>query len=206
MQKKRFLYSWARVICTPLFKLLYRYRYTNKDNIPQSGAYIICSNHISYSDPLLLGIGQKREIRYMAKSELFRNRFFARLITGLGAFPVQRGAHDNAVFDTADSILENGEVLGIFPEGTRSKTGELLRMRSGAALIAAQMQVPVVPACITPKGGKLKFFNPTKISYAPPITPQELGLQRETQTAPQLRAATRKIAQAIARLRENDKF
>ncbi len=87
MRKKRFLYSLARVICTPLFKLLYRYRYTNKDNIPQSGAYIICSNHISYSDPLLLGIGQKREIRYMAKSELFATAFLPGSLRAWVHFP-----------------------------------------------------------------------------------------------------------------------
>ena len=202
-KKKRFLYSVARVVCPPLFKLLYRYIITNGNSLPKTGPCIICSNHLSYADPILVGIGQPREIRFMAKSELFKNKFFAWLITSMGAFPVQRGNAADTGFDSAESIIKNGEILGIFPEGTRSKTGELLRIRSGAAMLAAQLQVPVLPMCITPKGGKIKFFNPTKITYGKLLSPEELGVTGEK---PNLRNASRIISKAIEDIRERDKF
>lgn len=206
MEQKKWLYSFGRAVCTPLMKVLYRYRFTGRNNLPETGAYIICANHQSFADPVLLGIGQKRIIRYMAKEQLFKHKFLGKLISMLGAFPVMRESHDNAqAFATADSVLESGGVLGIFPEGTRSKTGELLRMRSGAALIAAQMMVPVVPACITAKGGKMKVFNTTKITYGDPITPEQLGLTENAQ-GHQIRAASRVISDAIANIREQDKF
>lgn len=206
MPKKKWLYGFGRAVCMPVLKLLYRYRFTNKDNLPETGSYIICANHQSYADPVLIGIGQKRQIRYMAKDQLFRHKLLGRLISALGAFPVMRDSHDNAqAFETADSVLEDGGILGIFPEGTRSKTGELLRMRSGAALIAAQMMVPVVPACITAKGGKMKLFNPVKITYGDPITPEQLGLTENAQ-GHQIRNASRVIADAITKIREQDKF
>lgn len=201
-QKKYWIYTIGRLAVIPIFKLLYFSEYKNKKNLPE-GACIICSNHLSNSDPLLVGIGQKRQIRFMAKEELFENKFLKAVISATGAFPVTRGHAEEKGLSNAETVLKDGEVLGIFPEGTRSKTGELLRMRSGAALLAASNKVPVLPMCITPKGGKMKIFNKVKITYGELLTLEDLGITGEK---PNYKNASRVISNAIAELREQDKF
>lgn len=204
-EKSPFIYKLARGICMPLFKLLYRYEITNRNNIPPTGGYVLACNHQSYSDPVLVSVGQKRMVYFMAKSELFRNKFFSALIRSLGAFPVHRGGKgDTGAINNAEMILEEGKVLGIFPEGTRSLSGELLKMRAGAVMIAYQSGVPVVPACITGKGGRVKLFNKVKITYGDPLTCEQLGIK--TGSGKELREATRILSEKIAQIREHDRF
>lgn len=204
-EKRPFIHKLARVVCTPLFKLLYRYEITNRNNIPPTGGYVLACNHQSYSDPVLVSIGQKRMVYFMAKSELFRNKFFSSLIQSLGAFPVHRGGKgDSGAINNAETLLAEGKVLGIFPEGTRSLNGELLKMRAGAVMIAYQSGVPIVPACITGKGGKIRLFNKVKITYGDPLTCEQLGIK--TGSGKELREATRILSEKIAQIREHDRF
>lgn len=200
--KRSPLYVIGRILLLPIFKLLFFYQVEGRHNIPKDGAYIICSNHLSNFDPVLLGVTQKRQIFYMAKEELFRNRFLAAVFRGLGAFPVRRGAGDGKAINEAEDIVKDGKLLGIFIEGTRSKTGEFLRPKSGAAIVAQQMNVPVIPVCITPKNKKIKVFQKVKISWGKPMTPQELGLEKGS--GEEYRNASRKIMSEIKNLREND--
>lgn len=204
-EKKPFIFKLARMVCTPIFKLLYRYEITNRNNIPPQGAYVLACNHQSYTDPVLLNIGQKRMINFMAKEELFRNKFFAALIRSLGAFPVHRGGTgDQTAINNAQKLLSDGRVLGIFPEGKRSTTGELLKLRAGAVMLAFQCGVPIVPACITAKGGRIKMFNKVKITYGDPISSEELGIT--TGSGKELREATKMLAEKISAIREKDRF
>ena len=196
------LYFIGRCILIPIYKLMFFYKVNGKKNVPQEGAYIICSNHLSNFDPVLLGVTQKRQIYYMAKEELFHNRFLASLIRTLGAFPVTRGAGDGKAINEADNVVRDGKLLGIFIEGTRSKTGEFLRPKAGAAIVAHQMNVPVIPVCITPKNKKVKVFRKVTISWGNPMTPQELGL--ENGIGEEYRNASRRIMSEIQKLREND--
>lgn len=200
--KRNPLYVVGRIIVIPIFKLLFFYKVNGKKNLPSEGAYIVCSNHLSNFDPVLLALTQKRQIFYMAKAELFKNKILSKLIRTLGAFPVTRGAGDGKAINEAEHIINDGKLLGIFIEGTRSKTGEFLRPKSGASIISYQMNVPVIPVCITPKNKKVKIFNKVTISWGKPITPQELGLNEGTGEA--YRNASRKIMSEIAALREND--
>ncbi len=195
-------YRFGRGLLMPFYKLLFWYKINGRENVPNDGAYIVCSNHLSNNDPVLLGLAMKRQIFYMAKAELFRNPIAGWVIRHLGAFPVNRGAGDGKAINEAEQIVKDGKLLGIFIEGTRSKTGEFLRPKSGASIIAHQMNVPVIPVCITPKNKKIRVFQPVKISIGKPITPKELGLDKG---APEeYRNSSRKIMAEIKKLREND--
>ncbi len=201
--KRSPLYNIGKVLVPPIFKLFFRYHVNHKNSLPREGGYIICCNHISLKDPVFLALGQKRQIFFMAKEELFHNKFVSAVIRSLGAFPVHRGSGDTQAINNAEVLLQNENVLGIFIEGTRSKTGELLRPKSGAAMLAFQTQKPVVPACISCKGGKMpKLFRKVTISYSDPISPEELGLKEGT--ALEFRNASRKIMDIIRTMREKD--
>lgn len=203
MGQSKALYAVGRVVCTPIFKALYRYKVINKDAIPKDGkGYLIACNHLSYSDPVLLGLSQKRPTFFMAKSELFKNKFFAWLIRSLGAFPVERGAGDGKAINTGEELLQQGNLVTIFIEGGRSKTGELMRPRSGAALVALQTGTPVVPACITVVGNPKHTFAKRVIHIGEPITVEELGLT--TGDRRELKNASEKIMSKIREFREQD--
>lgn len=203
MGQSKVLYTIGRGVCTPIFKVLYRYKFINRNSIPKEGAYILACNHLSNSDPVLLGIGQKRRLFFMAKVELFKNKFFGALIRGLGAFPVERGAGDGKAIKTGEDLIKEGNVMTIFIEGGRTKTGDLMRPRSGCALVAQQMQVPVIPACITVVGNPKYIFAKRVIHYGEPLTPQQLGLTVDGDRR-QLKNASNMIMDEIRKMREHD--
>lgn len=203
MAQSKFLYTIGRGVCCPIMKIFYRYKFVNKNNLPEKGGFILASNHMSFSDPVLLGLGQKRRLFFMAKIELFKNKFFGALIRALGAFPVERGAGDNKAIKTGEDLIKDGEVMTIFIEGGRTKTGELMRPRSGCALVAQQMQVPVIPACITVIGNPKHTFSKRVIHFGEPLTPEQLGLTPDGGRK-ELRNASNKIMDEIKKMREKD--
>lgn len=149
-----------------LLSLIYRVEIEGKEYIPTEGKGIVCSNHFSLLDPVLIGTFLPRKINYMAKEELFSNKLFATILTKLGVFPVKRGGADISAIKTALKVLKDDEVLGIFPEGTRSKAGEVLEAKPGLAMIAIRSQSPIVPAAII---GNYKPFSKVKIKIGKPI-------------------------------------
>lgn len=203
MKTSTSLYYIGKVLCYPILKLLYRFKVINKQAIPQDGkGYLIACNHISNSDPILVGISQKRKTYFMAKAELFKNKFFGAIIRKVGAFPVERGAGDGKAISTGEEILEEGSLLTIFIEGGRSKTGELMRPRSGAALVALQSGASVIPACITVIGNPKHLFSKRVIHFGEPISVEELGLV--TGDRRELKHASEKIMGKIKEFREQD--
>jgi len=142
------LYSVVKKILYCFFKLFFRYTVIGAEHIPKSGGVIIAANHISLWDPPTLGTAAGRDVHFMAKEELFSIPVFKNLITGLHAFPVRRGAADRAAIRYAINLLKDGKILGAFPEGTRSQTGELGEPEQGIAMIAIKAGVPIVPAAI----------------------------------------------------------
>lgn len=204
MGQSKVLYRVGQAVCRPIMKLFYRYKFINNNSIPHEGAYIIASNHMSFSDPVLLGLGQRRRLFFMAKQELFSNKFFAGLIRALGAFPVERGAGDGKAIKTGEDLIKEGNVMTIFIEGGRTKTGEFMRPRSGCALVAQQMQVPVIPACITITGNPKHRFAKRVIHFGEPLTPEMLGLTPDGDRR-QLKNATNMIMDEIKKMREQDR-
>ena len=204
MGQSKVLYRVGQAVCRPIMKLFYRYKFINNNSIPHEGAYIIASNHMSFSDPVLLGLGQRRRLFFMAKQELFKNKFFAGLIRALGAFPVERGAGDGKAIKTGEDLIKEGNVMTIFIEGGRTKAGEFMRPRSGCALVAQQMQVPVIPVCITITGNPKYRFAKRVIHFGDPLTPQQLGLTPDGDRR-QLKNATNMIMDEIKKMREQDR-
>jgi 1-acyl-sn-glycerol-3-phosphate acyltransferase/cytidylate kinase len=162
------MYYVGRVILWIVMHIAFNLHFEGRENIPKDRTVIFTSNHRSNCDPPLVGLGIKQRCSFMAKEELFKNKFFAAIIRSLGAFPVSRGKGDMTVIDTAVSRLENGEELIIFPEGTRSKDGKVHRGKTGASLIAAKSGADIVPVGVV-FGEKLKFRCRITVKYGKPI-------------------------------------
>lgn len=149
-----------------IFSLVFRWQVIGRDHIPKEGPVILCANHISLWDPPLLGSGIERQVFFMAKEELFRIPLISFLITKFGAFPVKRGAGDRAAIRSTLKLLEEGKIFGIFPEGTRSKNGEIGEGMTGVAMFALKSQAQVIPVAII---GPYRLFHRVKIVYGKPI-------------------------------------
>ncbi|MBO6264680.1 MAG: 1-acyl-sn-glycerol-3-phosphate acyltransferase [Acidaminococcaceae bacterium] len=142
------LYGFCEIIFPWIFKIWLRWEVFGRENIPAEGPVVIAANHLSLLDPPVLGAAATRKVHFMAKSELFKPVWFGALIRKLGAFPVRRGAMDRDAIKTGLTILKENKVLAVFPEGTRSKTGELGRAGGGAFMMAVKCKAKIVPAYI----------------------------------------------------------
>lgn len=165
-------YKFFRALCRIWFSLIFRTKVIGVENIPKDGAFILAANHVSNWDPPFLGTFIDREVCYMGKEELFKNPIMAAACRGLHVFPVKRGAADKTAIKTAIKILKDGKCLGIFPEGTRSKTGKLGKAEAGVSLIAAMTKAPIIPAAIinTEKiFSREKFLPSLTVVYGTPI-------------------------------------
>lgn len=197
------IYNTVLTLLWPVFKLLYRFDVEGGENIPRDGKCIICPNHTSNADPILLGLSNGRKLFFMAKVELFKNKFMASILKFFGAFPVDRGNSDTTAIKTATQVLENNEPLVIFIEGTRSKTGELLRPKSGAAMLALKTNTPIIPVFIGPQGGgRVKILKKIQVRIGFPLDPNILGL--ETGAPKEFRNASRTVMEKIKELRGKD--
>ena len=142
------LYGFLQYFFRLIFYTLFRTRVYGRENIPAEGAVILAANHASNIDPPLMASLIERPVSYMAKIELFENPIFGAAIRRCHAFPVKRGESDRGAIKAAVTVLKEGRVLGLFPEGTRSKTGQLQKAEAGVALIAAMTGAPIVPVAI----------------------------------------------------------
>lgn len=165
----------VRLIITVFFSLFYRVQIIGKENVPTKGAAVLCSNHIGEMDMFFIGYRLKRLVRYMAKEELFKIPLLSPFIKWLGAFPVRRGRADVEAVKTALNLLENGHIVGIFPEGTRmkKKEGKAVRVKPGVAMLAQKTGAPILPVAVH---GKYRPFSKIKIVFGKPFT---LDLERD---------------------------
>jgi 1-acyl-sn-glycerol-3-phosphate acyltransferase len=145
------------------------------ENVPPTGGVLLVSNHQSYLDPVLLAVWLKRPMSYLAKSELFRNPAFAWLIRALNAFPLRQGKGDKGAIEETIRRLQQGHLLAVFPEGTRSEDGELQPIQRGVALVVRRANVPIIPVVLDgsfqawPKGSKMFHTYPIAVMYGPAL-------------------------------------
>jgi len=161
------LYSLAKGLFKIILILLYKINIEGEENIPQENGIVVCSNHYHWLDPIVVACFLNRKVHFMAKKELFNNKFFGGLLKKVHAFPVNRGAADITAIKTALRIVKSQKVLGIFPEGTRVKTGEIGNVEPGIAMIAIKGQVQVLPIGIS---GDYKFTRKLYINIGQPIS------------------------------------
>jgi len=186
-----------------------RCRYIDPDNVPKTGAVIIAPNHVSYLDPPTAGSGYRRVTHFMAKQELFKIPVLGWLIKAVGSFPVKQHSADRNALRTALELLSKGEVVCIFPEGTRSLDGKLLPAQAGIGMIAIKSRAPVVPVAligterVLPPHSFFFHFSRVTVVYGRPMTFDDLynrGLEREA-----VEEVGRRIMSAIASLLEKHK-
>ncbi|MDO4540685.1 MAG: lysophospholipid acyltransferase family protein [Syntrophomonadaceae bacterium] len=181
------LYRGGRAIARLILWLM-RVKVTGAENLPREGGVLVCANHVSYWDPVVIGCLLNRPINFMAKAEFFENRFSGAVFRGLRAFPVKRGSGDRQAIRRAMELLQAGEVVGIFPEGSRNQSGELLKPQLGTAMIAAKTGSPVLPvACV---GGRKRlirgWFRPRELRVGQPITMERYQGQKVNSQALEL--------------------
>jgi len=167
-----FIFNAIQYALKGIFKLLYRASIKGIDKIPKNGKYIICSNHLSYLDPVLIGAYMPRYTYFMAKKELFSVSFLSNLVTYLNAFPVNRDIIDRSTFNIALNILKNENVLALFPEGTRSTDGKIKEGKKGVGFISILSGAPIIPMVIT--GSNKIIQKPHKRVFFPKIK-MEIG-------------------------------
>jgi len=194
-------YALVAVLTWPLLRFVFRLRATGLENLPREGGYVLAANHWSNFDPWPLGLPlfPRRYLRFMAKSELFWFPLGA-LIKAGGAFRVRRGQGDEEAIATAVALCRAGHVVVMFPEGTRRRKGlrkrRQARWRTGAARIALEAGVPLVPAAVAGTE-RLARLGPLRVAYGRPLALDDLASLPPAERA---QAATDRLRDAIVEL------
>jgi len=184
-------YTLARFVCTLPTILVYRLKVIGRKRVPRRGAVILAPNHFSQMDHFFAGVYLPRTIRFMAKSQLFGPPVLTGILKHGGVFPVRRGHRDEEAMKTAFTLLEQGELVLIYAEGGRSRSGELGEPKRGIGRIALESGAPVVPVAIYGSAGvrswkRLRFPQVT-IEFGEPLS---FPVERDVTPERQLEAAT----------------
>ena len=170
--KTNYFYRTIRNIAWFLCKIIFPTKVIGVENVPADGPVLICSNHVSMVDPVLIGISFKRQITFIAKKELFGTKFTNWFLTNLGMVPVDRGASDLAAMRVCIEALNEGRLLGIFPQGHRYKQDENREIQSGAAMMALRSKAVVVPVHVS---APMKAFKKTTVRFGKPVDLSDLS-------------------------------
>jgi len=181
-------YRAVQVTATTLVSSISGLRVSGRENLPEQGGALLVSNHLSHLDVFILGIPLQRPLNYVARSTLFLP-ILGTLIRSVGGFPIQRDGMGAQGLKETLRRLKHGGIVALFPEGTRSRDGELGELKSGISVLASRARVAVVPAAIAgtfeswPRSRPFPMPYPIRIHYGPPIYPSQLeGLDPEAVT------------------------
>jgi 1-acyl-sn-glycerol-3-phosphate acyltransferase len=198
------LYWLVRAILQPFFHVYFRLTRIGREHIPAHGPVILAANHRSFLDPFVIAVMARRPIYFLAKKELFINRPVAWLLASLGAFPIDRHGGDQGAMVTAQAILERGDGVLIFPEGTRIRPGALGTPRRGVGRLALETGAPVVPVAVVgtdvvaPPGKTFGRFTRPIVRFGPALDFSRYeGLENDRYI---LRSITDEIMYEIMRL------
>jgi 1-acyl-sn-glycerol-3-phosphate acyltransferase len=183
----RWVYVPVRMVFLPFFLVYFRLKRIGIHNVPDSGPLLIAANHRSFLDPFVIGSMTTRPVYYMAKRELFANRLQAWFLNSLGAFPVDRGTSDGDAMASAKAIIERGDCVVLFPEGTRIRKGPLAAPRRGIGRLALETGAPIVPVALTgtenvrrgwrirPRKVRIRAGQPLRFPRTPNCSPELAG-------------------------------
>jgi len=186
----------------------FRIRVIGRENLPKEGGFVLAPNHISAIDPVFVVIARfwGKRLLIMAKEEIMQvNPVFTWMFRHVGVVGIERGRGDVNVVDELIGDVQKGQGLLIFPEGTRSKTGQVGKVKSGAFVIASAAGVPMVPCRIIYEPGRMKVFCRVRVCFGTPIPAEELYLG-ETKSASALRRNKALLTDAWQRLYDENKF
>jgi len=197
-------YLFAGAASWPIIRWLYRLRAEGVENLPKSGGFVLAANHTSNFDPwpLAVPLWPRRFLRFMAKSELYWWPL-GRIISAGGGFPVRRGERDVEAIQTAVDLARQGHIVAMFPHGTRQRKGLVKkyqpRSHTGAARIALEAGVPLVPAAIAGTD-RLSRLGPLRVRYGAPLDLDDLA---EVEPSAAAREATERLMAEIDRLEQD---
>lgn len=175
-QKKSFYMKAHRIVAAPI-RFFSGTKTSGKENIPKEGGFLLCANHIAVRDVILIGATCPRQIKFVAKKELFSIPILSSIIKALGAVKLDRGGNDVGAIRKSIEVVENGDIVSIFPQGHRypgvDPSGTPIK--NGAGMVAYRSGCDVIPVFIKTKGNKYGIFKKTEIIYGKPIKNSELG-------------------------------
>lgn len=197
------LYKILRAIVKPFVFMLFRINVFGKENIPKENGCVLCCNHTSVSDVFFLAVTCQRQINFMGKKELFRTSLTRCFFSALGGISVDRGASDKGAVKKAIDVCNRGDILGIFPEGTRNRDGAPKKAKAGAAMIALESKADILPVAIYRENPKLKLFQKVTVRFGKPISYDEYADNFEDKISKtQLRNISNLIIENITELWE----
>jgi len=176
-------YAFLHIIGIPILKALFRLEVKGRENIPDKGGVILASNHASYLDPIVVATASPRQLYFLAKEDLFKVKFLSWVVRRLNALPVLREKVQIATTRKSIEILKKGEILLLFPEGTRTATGEISEGKRGVGLIAKSTGVPVIPVLIEGSGEALpkdkRWISSHKVwvTFGRPLYPETIKVK-----------------------------
>ncbi|MFL5898713.1 MAG: lysophospholipid acyltransferase family protein [Solirubrobacterales bacterium] len=198
-------YTLARIVLTIPTILLYRVRAIGVENVPKDGPLVLAPNHLSQMDHFFAGVYLRRKIRFMAKSQLFGPPVLTYVYKHGGVFPVRRGQHDEEAFETVHHLLDQGEMLLVYAEAGRSRSGRLGEPKPGIGRIALESGVPIVPVCIhgseRVRGWKRLRFPRVTVQFGKPVSfpvEEAPGRERQLEIAAEVFGRVREMHEELA--------
>jgi 1-acyl-sn-glycerol-3-phosphate acyltransferase len=198
-------YTVARFIVTVPTILLYRVTAIGRGNVPKHGAAVVASNHFSQADHFFVGVYLLRKLRFMAKSQIFGPPGLTYVLKVGGVFPVRRGHRDEKAFETAYELIDQGELLLVYAEGGRSRSGELGTAKPGIGRIALESGAPIIPTAIHGSVGVRRWkrlrFPKVTVQYGEPISfpvEAEPSRERQQEVADEIFARVREMYEGLA--------